>query len=282
METSPDIFPTDGLFAGIPDDQYHASQTIGSSDLKKVLRSPAHYAVSRPELNPNWIPQVETDALRIGKAYHAMILEPASFVTRFAIWRGADRRTKVGKAEYAELLTQNAGKTILSAEEYAKLSAMREVALANPTVAGVLQAGASEVSFVWTDPETGVRCKCRPDWYRSDLLIADLKSTRDAGLSSFSRDMVSYGYYISAAHYLMGYEQVIGESLDGNFLLIAQEKDPPYAIGSYAIADAALSRGRVKVQQALQRIARCRQRGQWEGYDTQVQTITLPGWAFDE
>ncbi|NBO40554.1 MAG: hypothetical protein EBU92_03265, partial [Betaproteobacteria bacterium] len=62
-------------------------------------------------------------------------------------------------------------------------------AIANHAGACTLLDGdiAIENSMFWTDQETGIECRARPDIIRPDGLIVDLKTTQDAGASAFAK-----------------------------------------------------------------------------------------------
>lgn len=76
----------------------------------------------------------------------------------------AEIRTKSGKEEYANFLAKADGKEVISQETMDTLEAMRIALYATPFVKKLIY-GKHEESFFWTDEETGVECKCRPDSY---------------------------------------------------------------------------------------------------------------------
>lgn len=72
-------------------DAYHADRAIGSSGLKKLKQSPLHYwaAYLDPEREP-----VDSQALRIGRAWHCAVFEPEHFGDRYAANHDAHAATK--------------------------------------------------------------------------------------------------------------------------------------------------------------------------------------------
>ena len=75
-----------------------------------------------------------------------------------------DKRTKAGKAEWDAFVELAGDATVLSRDEMRRLALMRDSVWAHPMAARVLNAeGYVQASYYWTDAETGVRCKIRPD-----------------------------------------------------------------------------------------------------------------------
>ncbi len=68
--------------------------------------------------------QEETEALRIGSLFHALVLEPKTVDERYAVAPKVDRRTKEGKQEYELFLTEAVNKSVVSDKEYLIASQM--------------------------------------------------------------------------------------------------------------------------------------------------------------
>src|SRR3546814_7327030 len=79
---------------------------------------------------------------------------------------------------------ENAGKIVLSADDFALIEAMHTALMRDPEVAALFAEGESEVTLRWVDEATGLRCKARADrWNRRRRYMADLKTTDDASRS---------------------------------------------------------------------------------------------------
>ena len=63
-----------------PDRDYRRAQGRSQSELKEVLRSPAHWLA---RYGPNAEPSFPSAAMIIGTAFHAKVLEPEAFDGRF-------------------------------------------------------------------------------------------------------------------------------------------------------------------------------------------------------
>jgi len=138
--------------------------------------------------------------------------------------------------------------------------------------------GQAEVSIVWVDKETGVLCKRRLDYHRTDgwnHYITDLKSSDDVQEREFSRDLASYGYAMAAAFSIDGWKALTGE--DSIYNLLAVEKN--YHIAKVWEPDEeTIAAGRDDYRRVLQVAAECIKTGVWQAYGEKPQLIRAPGW----
>jgi exodeoxyribonuclease VIII len=130
----------------------------------------------------------------------------------------------------------------------------------------------AEQSIFWHDEFTQVLLKCRPDAWAPTMII-DLKTTNDASPDSIRRDMASYGYHIQAAMIIDGIQAVANETIT-DFVLLAIEKKPPYAIGTYPIGKEAIEVGRTEYLDLVNCYKRHEENNDWPSY--QEMTLNLP------
>lgn len=262
---------------GMPFANYLKVRALSNSGLKLLDKSPKHYAASwdpeRPDVEPS-------DALRRGSLLHTLVLEPHAFALRYRVKpEGMTFSTKAGK-EWRE--ETPAGVEIISdAEHKAAIRQARNLRML-PEVAALLGSGASEVSFFWPDPATGVYCKGRADWvYRTPagVVLLDLKTTEDATPEAFGRSCARYGYHRQAAWYSDGWTHATGEPVLG-FVFGAVESAWPHDAVPYMLNDEATERARSQIAGLLQLYAQCEERGEWPGISNQITTLNLPAWAF--
>lgn len=262
-----------GIYDGLPLETYHASAGISSSGLKLIGRSPAHYAAEyihgqRREPTPDMV---------LGSAAHALLDSESEFYRQFAVEpEGIDRRTNVGKAAWAAFTETANGRTVIQGDTHSQVKAMVESVLAHPKAAALFSNGVAERSVYWSDAKTRVLCKVRPDYWRADLdLIVDLKTVRDARPEPFRRQVINYGYDLSAAFYLDG-------TAATRFIWVAVEKTPPYAVACYLASPAFIERGRDQYQRYLDTYRECLAADLWPAYDAQITEIEPPLWALRE
>jgi hypothetical protein len=261
-------------------DQYHAHQAVGHSGLVRIMRSPAHYR----EYVTN--PPAPTPAMEFGTAVHTAILEPDIFVRDYVVAPKFDRRTKDGKAAAEAWESENAGKTALTADQMAAIEQMVASIRAHTGAARLLSNGLAEMSGFWIDQETGIECKCRPDFLavaenhpEQLTAIVDVKTCVDASADSFARAIATLGYDVQVAFYQDGLKALTGRTIP--FYFVAVEKDAPYAVAAYKASDEVIEVGRAKYRAALQLLKWCRDNDQWPGYQPngEVEEINLPRWA---
>ena len=268
--------PEPGYYPDIPMDTYSTWDAANYSTLKKFDRSAAHAR----EMMVN--PPDQTPAMSLGSATHAAVLEPEAFLRSYAVCPKVDRRTKVGKQTWLDFLEANKDKLHLTEQENDQCRKMAQAAHLNSNIAELIKSvGHTEVSFVWVDDETDELCKGRIDRFGrlwGNSVIADLKTTENATERAWIREVVKYQYHAQAAFYLDGLEKV-SPVLKRNFIWIALEKTPPYAVAIYQPDAATLDKGRRMYRSYLKQWKACRESGVWPGYDPGVMPLLLPDWA---
>jgi exodeoxyribonuclease VIII len=170
-----------------------------------------------------------------------------------------------------------AGADLISADDFATCQAISRQVREHPTARKVFANGTPELSAYWTDAETGLLCKCRPDWLAMPLIV-DLKSTEDASADGFQRSAWNWRYWVQAAWYMDGVQQATGQRVDA-FVFGAFEKAPPYACAFYFADEAMLDMGRKEYRRLLRILADCMSSDKWPGYDTDVRALGVPLWA---
>jgi hypothetical protein len=256
----------------MPAKRYHADKSIGHSGIVKMLKSPAHL---REYLDH---PHQPTPAMAFGTAVHTYVFEQERFAEEFVVAEKFDRRTKEGKEAAARFEEEHQGKTLITAEDIATLTLMRAAVYCHQGAASLIRKGEAELSAFWTDPATGLACKCRPDWFNGEAIV-DLKTCIDASSSGFSRSIANFGYDIQAAFYVDGIKAVTGMELP--FLFVAVEKEAPYAVAVYRADPEVIEVGRTKYRAALQLLKWCQESGSWPAYQPggEIELISLPRWA---
>ena len=246
---------------------YHADPAISASHLHLVARSPQHYWARY--VDPERIPPAPTAAMTFGSLVHCAVLEPDELEKRYDVC--PPRNTKAGKERAIEMREQ--GIEPVTASDMRMAHAMARAVKRHPLAGELLQEGKAEQSFWWDDLDTGLRCKCRPDWLKDDGVIVDLKTTNDASPQGFAKSVATFRYHVGAAHYLNGIKA-------HRFVFIAVEKEAPYAVAVYELDENAMVEGQRLTARDLRRIVNCRQQESWPGYGDGLTMLSLPTWAF--
>lgn len=309
-----------GVYDNLSNAEYHGGPGISKSGLDLIARSPMHFKAARDAANDN-APRTPTPAQDFGSDFHEFLLEPDSFdeshVLPFVAPEGAlatsddikavlkDHGEKVSgtKPELIERLRKinpdavildelrqqyaitNAGRKILQPDAWVTLQGMRAAVMAHPAASALLSApGVAERSVYWTDPVTGELCRCRPDYWRHDGIVVDLKSTEDASPEGFAKSIGNWRYDVQDPFYVDGINLMREQSgrndiaIARKFIFIAVEKKAPFAVGAYALDDESRDIGRAQYRANLDTYATCKLSGVWAGYGDKIQYISLPAW----
>lgn len=261
----------DGVY-DISNEQYHASNGISRSRLMLLDKSPYHFWYE--VLSGQAQARESTPAMSIGSAFHTLLLEPAKFNEEFAVAPKVDRRTKQGKDDWEIFATESAGKIILTDDQFSKVGQMVDLVGRHEIVTTLLDESVFEQSIYWTDKETGLQFKTRPDIW-SNKMVVDLKTTNDASSYGFTRSALNYGYYLQAG---MAFEacKAIGKPFE-MFVILACEKEAPHVPAVYMMNDEALQFGIDQFTNYKKKLKACLESDKWEGYP--VQELGIPKYA---
>ncbi|MBK1709832.1 exodeoxyribonuclease VIII [Marichromatium sp. AB31] len=253
----------------MPNEAYHSGPGISKSQLDLAHQAPALLQWARQA------PRSYSGAAHAGSAIHTLLLEPTEFDQRYAVGPDCGRRSNADKARWAEFEAQLDGRIALTLEERETLEEMRQSVLAHPEAAALLQlrSGVAERSVYWRDVETGLLCRCRPDWWAPMYrVVADVKTTDD--ISKFHWSVRDYRYDVQEAFYSDGLAEVTGEPLDAFlFLVVGKRREMGrYPVRVFELDRDAIERARAEYRADLAMIASCERTGDWPG----VQKLSVP------
>jgi len=263
----------------LSEDEYHADPvpawSLSASGARRLLppSCPARYRWERDH------PPEPTSAMDLGTAAHQLVLGAGAEmeVIDARDWRTKDARELRDKAHAA-------GRTPLLTHEWEQVEAMAAAIRAHPVAAALLdpETGQPEQSLVWQDDLTGVWLRSRLDWLPHPdggrMIVTDYKTCRAADYDSLSRSMHGYGYHLQAAWYLEAV-RALDLAADPAFVLLAQEKEPPYLVVVAEPDPYALRVGSRLMRQAIDTFAACVEADHWPGYTDDVLSLSLPAWA---
>lgn len=265
---------TTGIYENLSREDYDAIDRMHWSTAKQFSRSPQHV------LEMLRSKQQDKDAFRFGRCEHLAVLEPDEFEKQVRVWRGGDRRTKEGKAAWADFEAASVGKEILDDEEHRKCVLMARAIRGNPLAAKYVTGGKAEVTVLWDHHAfdgTVIQCKARLDYVGRALV--DLKSARSASPRGFSKACWDYCYHGQSSMYRDGWIAAGGEPLP--FVLLPVEKEPPFANQPYIIPPGVLERGRATYHAFMNQLATCQRTGSWPGYGARELELELPAWTYN-
>jgi len=224
--------------------------------------------------------QPDSAALDFGKMFHAAVLEPETFDDKYMVMpEGLDRRTKEGKALWADILAS--GKQAVADNKFNDVKKMAANIHKLPIWSKIMANNPQFEKTVRTD-----RKRIRMDIFVEPCddfprgLIGDLKSCADASPYKFGYDCNKLGYHIQAAHYCDVVFEVSGFKPD--FIILASEKTRPFIAKAYEIGQIELSIGLKLASEAYGRLIECLALEEWPSYGQDIEPIALPTFAYDD
>jgi hypothetical protein len=290
MNARTDLRPM-GLVLDMPFEQYLAVDAFSNSDMKLLARSPWHFK--------NRAPMKQTRPMLCGSLAHCAALEPHALHDRYifvpedapkrptpAQWaaKKSNEDSTLAKEWWSQFNHAAGMREIVTAAEYAITQAQLAALAAEPEIAALLGTGDSEVSVFWTDPDTGIYCKARPDHLHHDsrdrIRALDLKSTADDTPSGFGRTVARMGYHRQQAHYVDGIEHVTGRKVE-EFVFAAVSSVPPVLAVPYLLPEDFAQQGRDEMRELRELYAHCLKTDTWPSYGTGsgYQLADIPAYA---
>lgn len=267
-------FMNDGIYPNVQRAEYEKFDAINISTLIHGIQSMAHL---KHQLDVK--PSKKTPAQNFGIGLHLAVFEPSEFKKRAKVGPDVNKNSTEWKEFYKKC---DGGDTILSSKENYEILLMRNVLRTwEPTRLILDSEGYGEITVVWTDKETGLKCRGIIDRFCSlhgESLVVDLKSCTDASHGAFTRSIMEYFYHAKAAWYLDALNTL--HPMNRRFVFIAQEKDAPYCAALYELDDRAMAEGRRIYQKLLRQYAECKKTDVWPAYPSGIQPLALPKWAY--
>lgn len=273
------VVTTPGVY-DMPADVYHADpiprpgRSLSSSGARRIMATcPAKYIYEADH------PKKPTKPMELGSAAHKLILGvgPEVVLVDHEKWN-----TNAIKAEVAEI--RESGGLPLKPAEYEQVhemaAAIRKHELAAALLGGT---GRAEQALFWRDPPTKVWRRALLDWLAPKgpdgrIYLADYKTAESAHPDAISRSLINFGYHQQGAWYVDAV-RALGLAEDVPYLLVVQEKTPPYLVSVVQLTEVAMDAGRHENRKAIRLFARCMKSGQWPPYVEGVAQVGLPGWA---
>lgn len=291
--------PAPGVYEGIPFATYAAWDAVNNSFLSKIIEASPMHAY-------DWLVNGEDDEeyYLIGRALHTLTLEgDDKYAAEFPIAdqcaaekKGGERCSNPGKHMTADRRwfcgvhkpkdrgTDSPGQFLLPDQD-GIVRAMRKSLLDREDCRRFLcttEQARNELSIIWIDADTSVKCKARIDAARPTWeAIGDLKTTRSASPRQFPRSIGEYGYYRQGAFYLDG-AHAVGMDWAKHFFFFPVEKERPFAPASYQLAADAIELGRMEIAKALKIVSHCQTRNDWYGYESELELVSVKRWKAQE
>ena len=255
---SQDQYPA-GVYEDMPFEEYNKIDAIRSHDLTSIIKDPYTWKYETK-------PDSEASFFVEGRLQHCLFLEPHVFNDEFVVAPNIDRRTKVGKEEYAEFMETSGTRTVITQAMYDECQARVEVLDALTPKEG----DRTELTIVFA--YYGHKCKSRLDMLSNNTII-DLKTCRSASPRSFIQSVRSYGYYQQGAFYLTA-GQCAGLDVD-KFQFLAIQKAQPYPYVVYELTPESIAYGVAQNQQAIDLMMHCKEHDIYTPYNLHNKIVPI-------
>lgn len=284
-----------GVFPGLDIDAYHSGPGVSNTILSAMADCPAYcYAM---HIAPDRPPRPQREWMLTGPLAHCAVLEPHAMESRYVVVPDdAPRRPTKAQLNakkpspdsmaamdwWASFNATTEGREVVSAEQYSATQSQLAAVLAVPELVALLSSGEAEQSAYWTDKDTGLLCRCRPDWTHPDdaesVTLLDLKTAADVSPDGFAKSMARMGYHRQAAFYSKGYAKASGKRVN-NFIFGAVSKTYPFIAQAYILSAEDMQQGAEEIDELLSLYAHCKQSNSWPTYGNGLVQLAMPAWA---
>lgn len=276
----------------MPAEQYHGiRQRMSSSGIKKYMRTPRHFLNSWQGLEE----EEDKDCFRIGRAAHMMLLETQKFREQHIVepeFTGFTQDGRVSKTSKeakekreAWKKAQNKDALILTQAELDNMIGMIESVLENKVAANLLGKGIPESTFIWTDEETKVMCKARPDYIAQEedgsIHLIDFKTAADVTTNIFANQAAKLNYHVSMAFYHDAVVKFFKRQPE-SITLIVVEKTPPFESVVYPMEDPWFEHGQAVYKSCLRGYRKNFLTNTWPQFRQGAVMLPMPHWKMLE
>lgn len=290
---------SDGIHDNISIEEYHANRThISATTLKYARESMKHFKWFRE----GKIVQENKPHFSFGNAFELALLASDEYLQKVAIRPEADwisecmkiqeytnvRNTKkykelsdaYDKEHFGKYFIQETGK-----ESFDCIEEMLSSCYQDSIIQGLIKNTEYQLSLFWTDPETGIKLKTRPDiCKRHKNVIVNVKTTEDGSPSGFSKEMTKWDYPLQACIEITGcLETGLMKEVDSYFWLVV-EKVAPFNATIYEFSKANIDTVMDTFHFLLSKLKKCEEQGKYPGYSDQASNqygileASLPLW----
>lgn len=287
----------DGIYTDLSIEDYHKNRThISATQIKYARQSPKHFHY----YITGKMPYKDGGHFDMGNAFELALLAPDEYLQKVAIlpdgeWCEAlkeeyksPRSTNKYKQMYDEFMRANKGKYIINdvgENSFEIIEEMLSSCYQDKIIQGLIKNTEYQLSLFWTDEETGIKLKTRPDFCkRKKNVIVNVKTTIDGSPAGFSHDLAKYDYPLQAAIEITGSLRTgLMDTVDNYFWLVV-EKVPPFNATIYEFDQQDIKTMMDTLYYTLGRLKKSQDQNLWPGYTDSalneygILTARIPAW----
>jgi hypothetical protein len=247
----------EGYFKNMSNNEYHSTDGISSTLLEdlelsvSIFEHREHFKHHRPVYD-------------MGNFIHDALAFPTTFKDMYLECETVGLDTIKANKQREE----NPNKTIVNKGAF---DVIDEIRLKVQLVYGqYMKLGAKECSFIFTDEDTGLVTKIRPDLHLLQHgIVLDYKSTKEINHKGFERTIEPYNYHRSAAWYIDNINKAI-KKFNLPFKEVTQfgwiciPKTAPYKPFGFMVSEELIEKGREDYQRLINKLLEVRRTGKDE------------------
>jgi hypothetical protein len=272
----------DGIYDDLSIEDYHANTThLSATTLKYARESLKHFDWYRT----GRLPREDKPQFSFGNAFELALLAPNEYLQKVAVMPEAEwfeevkaskpdvktiRNTTIYKERCAQWMNENAGKYVISEtgpESFEAIEEMLSSCYQDKIIQGLIKNTEYQLSLFWTDPETGIKLKTRPDiCKRKKNVIVNLKTILDGSPDGFSKDLKKWDYPLQAVIEIEGCLRTgIMDKVD-NYFWLAVEKVAVFNATIYEFQETDIAPVMDSFHFLLSRIKKAQEKNLYPGY----------------
>lgn len=271
----------------ITDNQYHADRTsVGSGQVRQCYQSP--YAFYDKYYGDNQVEEEEEDHFKVGKMVHMAILEHQRFKDLYVVMPEFIGLTKDGKpsAQSKEAKEKRQawmsdlppGAMVCTKDQLDMITGIAQAIMRHPQGEQILKGCRPEVAGYYRDPETGIKCRIKPDLLRLDgKAMTDFKTAKSSDETFFGSQAFSLRHDMQLFMYKEGARIINGQAPEMVFSL-AVEKKRPYEPAIFFWNQEDLAQAEYDYRAGLRKMRECIDSGKWPYRQVMIERIRTPQW----
>lgn len=278
----------DGIYTDISIEAYHDNRThLSATQIKIAKKSLKEFNWYRRGL----ITQPNKSHFDFGNAFELALLDKEGFAKKVAILPDSQwiaeamaikhydkpRASKHYSDQYNEFMLGREGLYIIpdkGNESYETICNMMESCYQDKVIQALIKNTEYQVSLFWTDEQTGLKLKTRPDiCKRKKNVIINLKTAVDGSPKAFSKDLATYDYPLQACMEITGCIQSgLMDTVDTYFWLVV-EKVAPFNATIYEFDQSDISASMDEFRYLINKVDRAQQEALFPGYSDRADNI---------
>lgn len=274
---------TEGIHTDISITDYHADRDyLSATSIKEAKISLRQFDWHRRGL----MPPSDGKHLDYGNAFELALLDPEGFKREVAIaqteyWIAkamesnpdykVPKNSGIYKGHRDKFIQDNESKLYqiddVGPQSYEYIEKMLESCKMDAVISKLIEGTEYQLSLFWTDEESGLKLKTRPDiCKRKKNSVVNLKTTLDGSPKAFVRDMIKYNYPLQACMEIKGSLATgLMDTVDNYFWLVV-EKVPPFNATIYSFTESDIASTMNELKYYLNKIAQAQEKRFYPGY----------------